>query len=173
LRKVLCTFLLIISIVSSPLIYAQDKKDACELITTSQINRIIGCKVKEGKAVMNGQHCGRRSADDKVSVSMEYYDWKTPGTALYIMKTIYDEDSKNIAQGKKAVGVYSTIELFSVAGDHALIMTGKADANDDLVRIQFVIGRCNFTFDTQGIEKGLVVSKAEEIFDTIRTNYKK
>jgi len=104
---------------------------------------------------------------------MEYYDWKTPGTALYIMKTIYDEDSKNIAQGKKAVGVYSTIELFSVAGDHALIMTGKADANDDLVRIQFVIGRCNFTFDTQGIEKGLVVSKAEEIFDTIRTNYKK
>ena len=156
-------FLLVLSLsVYSSAMYAQGKNNPCDLISSGKINRLIGCNVREGISVMAGKRCNFNTEDAKVSVSLESYDWKNKGTAMEIMKTTYEEDAKNIAQGKKAVGMYNNIKLFPEAGEHALIMTGEGDAttNGNTVRIQFVLGSTVFTFDTQGIEKGKVDTKA-------------
>jgi hypothetical protein len=147
-------------------------KDACSLISTVQVNSLIGCHMKDGKSVIAGKRCGRTSEDATSAVTLEYYDWHKSKTALDMLKMSFDESSKNIKSGKKAVGIYTSIKSFPGGGQNALIMTGEGSefTNGNVVRIQFVIGSINYTFDTQGIERNKVTAKAIEIFNIIKTN---
>ena len=154
---------------------AQVKKDACALLTDAQINKIIGCTVKQaGAAIMKGARCSHKATDFKSEATLEYYDWHSVQTASDMLKLGYDDNKKNISAGKKAVGVYTTIKEFPEGGKYACIMTGPGDAttNGNMVRIQFLIGTTQVTFDTKGIDMGKVVPKAKEIYKAIIDNNK-
>jgi hypothetical protein len=154
---------------------AQTPKDACSLIVDEQINKVIGCKVTQtGGSIMKGKYCTHKAADFKSEVTVQYYDWHTAKTAAEMQKMNYDENKKDIATGKKAVGVYTSIKDFPEGGQNAYIATGEGDlySNGSVVRSQFFIGNIQYTFDTKGIDKNKVVSGMKEIYNIIRNNSK-
>ncbi len=154
---------------------AQLKKDACALLTDAQINKTLGCNVKQAEeAMMKGIRCVHKAADFKTEATLEYYDWHSAQTAADMLKLGFDENKKNITAGKKAVGVYTTIKEFTEGGKNACIMTGPGDitSNGNLVRIQFVLGTSIVTFDTKGIDMAKVAPKAKEIYKAIVDNNK-
>lgn len=154
--------------------HAQERLDACKLISTEQINKVLGSKVGEGVSTIQGKRCAHKSADNKSSASMEYYDWQTANSAAEMLKMTYDGNSKSIASGKKAVGIYTAIKPFPEAGPSAFIMTGDGDvmSGGNVVRIQFGMGSKTFTFDTQGLDKDKVAAKAAGIYSIIKGNNK-
>ena len=169
---IILTALLSVACVSSK---AQIAKDACALITDEQIFKITGCKVtQQGNVKVNGKYCKHVSADFKSEVAFQYYDWHTEKTATDIQKRTYDDNKKDISQGKKAVGVYTSVKDISEGGPYAYVATGEGDVytNGNVVRIQFLVGAIQYTFDTKGIPMSKVLSKAKEICSTIKNNSK-
>ena len=152
---------------------AQTPKDACSLISDAQINKIIGCHVsQQGNVKVNGKYCKHLSADAKIEVVVQYYDWHTASTAAQMQKMNYDGDRNDIAKGKKAGGIYTATKDFPEGGENAYIATGEGDlyTNGNVVRAQFFIGSIQYTFDTQGIDKNKVVAGLKEIYNTIKNN---
>lgn len=153
---------------------AQTKNDACTLITTDQINQLLGCKVGDGKSMMAGKYCEHHSADFKIKVLIQYTTYSSNKMAGEMLKMAYDENNKTISQGKKAVGIYNTIKNFDKAGPMAYYMTspGNDYSPGELVRLQFVLGNDMLTMDTTGIDIDKVIAKLAEVYKIIKGNYK-
>jgi hypothetical protein len=153
---------------------AQTQNDACTLITTDQINQLLGCKVGDGKAMMAGKYCEHHSTDFKIKVLIQYTGYSSAKMAGDMLKMAYDENSKAITQGQKAVGIYNTVKLFDAAGPMTYYMTspGNEYSPGQLVRLQFVLGNAMLTVDTTGIDMDKVIAKLAEIYKIIKGNYK-
>lgn len=153
---------------------AQTKNDACTLITTDQINQLLGCKVGDGKAMMSGKYCEHHSADFKTKVLIQYTVYSSNKMAADMLKMAYDENTKAITQGQKAVGIFNTVKPFDAAGPMAYYMTspGNDYSPGQLVRLQFVLGNAMLTVDTTGIDIDKVIAKLAGIYQIIKDNYK-
>ena len=174
MRKSFSILLLLLSIYFQSA-QAQLKKDACALLTDAQINKIIGCNVKQaGAAIMKGARCSHKAVDFKSEATLEFYDWHSEQTATDMLKLSFDDLKKRIATGQKTIGVYTTFKEFPEGGKNAYIVTGPGNetTNGNMVRIQFMLGTTIVTFDTQGIDMGKVVPKAREIYKAIMDNNK-
>jgi len=65
---------------------AQQKTDAAHLITTAQINQLLGCDVNDGALIMHGKYCNHGSAGNKTGVIVQYVDFYTQQGAAYAKK---------------------------------------------------------------------------------------
>lgn len=166
--------LLLFFFITSNISNAQKNNDACTLITTAQINQLIGCEVKDGKGMMGNKYCVHKSGDSKVQVAIQYTNFSNNQAAASMLKLAHDENATNISQGKKAVGVYTVIKSFDGAGTGAYYMTSPGDVytQGNLVRLQFVLGNALVSFDTTAIEMNKVVPKLAEIYKIIKGNFK-
>jgi hypothetical protein len=153
---------------------AQTKNDACALITTDQINQLLGCKVGDGKAMMAGKYCTHQSSDAKIKVVVQYTAFSSNASANSMLKMAYDENAKDIAGGKKAVGIFNTIKTFDIAGTGAYYMTspGNEYSPGNLVRLQFVHGTAMLSAETTGIDMDKVIAKLPDVYKIIKGNYK-
>jgi hypothetical protein len=153
---------------------AQTKNDAATLITTDQINQLLGVKVGDSKSIMGSKYCEHHSADFKSKVVVQYTAFSTSKAAADMLKMAYDENNKDITAGKKAVGIFTAIKTFSSAGPGAYYLTspGNEYSPGHLVRLQFVLGTAMFSFETTGIEMDKVIAKLDDIFKIIKGNYK-
>ncbi len=171
------TALLLVAILCSTSLFtrAQGTKDACLLISDEQINKIIGCKVKQsGPSILKGARCTHKAADFKSDITLEYYDWHAAKTAQDMIKMNFDLEKKNIAEKHLSGGIFTAFKDFSAGGQNAFIETGAGDltTNGNVVRMQFLIGSVVFTFDTRGIDMNKVVPNLDKIYAIIKTNYK-
>jgi hypothetical protein len=151
----------------------QAAKDACSLITDEQLNKILSCKVTQsGPSTVKGKHCVHKSADAKYDIVIEYYDWHNEKTAKDMMKRVYDQNKNDISANKKAVGIYTAFKDFPEGGQYAYVMTGDGDiySNGNVVRLQYLAGNLQFTFDTRGLDKNKVLPKLKEILSMINSN---
>ena len=172
MKKACIISLTLLLVVLSSRSFAQTK-DACVILTDAQINKILGCNMKQqGSGAVKGKYCKHTSADFKSEVVLQWYDWHSEKTAVDMQKLTYDGDKKDVASGKKAGGVYTAVKDFAEGGQYAFVATGEGDiyTNGNVTRLQFVIGAIQFTFDTQGMDKNKVVPKLKEIYAAIKNN---
>lgn len=144
--------------------------DACTLLSRDEINSMLGCAVAEGTSNAHGAYCARRSSDNAIQVAVQYVDFHSPSTAAMMIKTNYDNQAKQIADGKKAVDVYGTITAFAEGGTSAYVMTGDGTGmtRSHLIRLQFVLGGYLVTFDADGLDPATVTPKLPAIYALIK-----
>lgn len=168
------TLTLLLLFVSWNNTYSQTKNDAATLITTAEINQLLGCNVNDGKSIMAGKYVSHRSADNKTEVVVQYNDFHTASTAATLLKNSHDNVFDMVAKGQKASGVYTDAKPADFAGVSAYYMTapGSEFSPGYQVRLQFVLGQCMISVDTRGVDKEKVIPKLGEIYKIIKGNFK-
>lgn len=168
------TLTLLLLLLAGSSAFAQTNNDAAALITTAQINQLFGCNVSDGKSIMAGKYISHRSADNNTRVIVQYNDFHTPALAADMLKRERDGSFDLIAKGQKASGVYTEAKPLDFAGASAFYMTspGNSYSPGYQLRMQFVLGSCMLTFDTNGIAREKVIAHLNDIYKIIKGNFK-
>jgi hypothetical protein len=146
--------------------------DACALLTMGDINITLGAKVIDTASRTGGTYCDRRSSDSTQEMIVQYVDLHDKASCEMFVKTGYDTSAKQLKDGKKIAGVYTTFENFPMGGALASVMTAEADSlgNRNLVRLQFPLGQYLVTFDSRGLPIDKTKAKLPEIYKIIESH---
>jgi hypothetical protein len=171
MKTLLLTFALVATL-GSPLLAQTKMPDACSLLTMGDINITLGAKVRDTVSRTGGMYCDRRSDDSTQEMIVQYVDLHDKASCEMSVKTGYDTCARQLADGKKIVGVYTTFENFPTGGALASVMTAESDGlgNKNLIRLQFPLGQYLVTFDSRGIPIDKVKAKLPEIYKIIESH---
>lgn len=147
---------------------ARKMPDACALISSAEINTLLGTVVKQNESTAPGVHCPHRSADNAVEVVIQYTGFSDSATARTMLKLNADGNKTQIANGNVAATAYTSFENFEPGGLGANYMTGNNEIRGPLVRLQFALGKYLVTFDTGGIPIESVKKSLPEIYSAIK-----
>lgn len=143
---------------------------ACALISSAQLNKLLGARLADGTSNAGGKYCAYRSPDNKQEVTLNMMP-NGAGISAMFLKSGFETASKDIKTTGKHLENYTEIHAFAAGGPNAYWLAGKSKLNggEVVVRCQFVLKETIVSIDARGLPKDQVSAKLADIYQQLKT----